>query len=270
MRHTSNPLSLRVNAVLNKRPIALMAKKEDINLHALPSHIAVIMDGNGRWAKMQGKLRTFGHESGVIAVRETVEACAELGISHLTMYAFSTENWNRPKFEINALMSLLVSTISKETKTLMDNNIRLESIGDTEALPSKCRKELEEAKQKTSRNTRMTLVLALSYSSRWEITRAMKQMAQEVQQGTLKPEEISESKIAAHLTTAGMPDPELLIRTSGEHRISNFLLWQISYAELYFTDKLWPDFRKEDLYDAIISYQQRERRFGKTSEQLKS
>jgi undecaprenyl diphosphate synthase len=247
-----------------------MANKEDINPNTLPKHIAVIMDGNGRWAKMQGKLRTFGHESGVKAVRETVEASAELGISYLTMYAFSTENWNRPKYEINALMTLLVSTISKETKTLMDNNIRLESIGDTDALPSKCRRELEEAKQKTSGNTRMTLVLALSYSARWEITQAMKQLAHQVKQGTIQPDAIDEKTIANHLTTAGMPDPELLIRTSGEHRISNFLLWQISYAELYFTDKLWPDFRKEDLYDAIVSFQNRERRFGKTSEQLKS
>ena len=247
-----------------------MANKEDINPNTLPKHIAVIMDGNGRWAKMQGKLRTFGHESGVKAVRETVEASAELGISYLTMYAFSTENWNRPKYEINALMTLLVSTISKETKTLMDNNIRLESIGDTDALPSKCRRELEEAKQKTAGNTRMTLVLALSYSARWEITQAMKQLAHQVKQGTIQPEAIDEKTIASHLTTAGMPDPELLIRTSGEHRISNFLLWQISYAELYFTDKLWPDFRKEDLYDAIVSFQNRERRFGKTSEQLKS
>lgn len=247
-----------------------MANKEDINPNTLPKHIAVIMDGNGRWAKMQGKLRTFGHESGVKAVRETVEASAELGISYLTMYAFSTENWNRPKYEINALMTLLVSTISKETKTLMDNNIRLESIGDTDALPSKCRRELEEAKQKTSGNTRMTLVLALSYSARWEITQAMKQLAHQVKQGTIQPDAIDEKTIANQLTTAGMPDPELLIRTSGEHRISNFLLWQISYAELYFTDKLWPDFRKEDLYDAIVSFQNRERRFGKTSEQLKS
>ncbi len=245
-----------------------MAQKEEINLQNLPKHIAVIMDGNGRWAKMQGKLRTFGHESGVKAVRETVESCAELGISYLTMYAFSTENWNRPKYEINALMTLLVSTISKETKTLMDNNIRLESIGDIDSLPTKCRKELEEAKLKTQDNTRMTLVLALSYSSRWEITHAMKKIASNVLNGNIKQEDINEDLISKSLTTAGMPDPELLIRTSGEHRISNFLMWQISYAELYFTDVLWPDFRREDLYQAIISYQNRERRFGKTSEQL--
>jgi undecaprenyl diphosphate synthase len=246
-----------------------MAPKEEINLQNLPKHIAVIMDGNGRWAKMQGKLRTFGHESGVKAVRETVEACAELGVSYLTMYAFSTENWNRPKYEINALMTLLVSTISKETKTLMDNNIRLESIGDIDSLPTNCRKELEEAKLKTQCNTRMTLVLALSYSSRWEITHAMKKIATDVLLGKIKQEDINETLISNSLTTSGMPDPELLIRTSGEHRISNFLMWQISYAELYFTDVLWPDFRREDLYHAIISYQNRERRFGKTSEQLK-
>jgi len=245
-----------------------MASKEDILVQSLPKHIAVIMDGNGRWAKMQGKLRTFGHESGVKAVKDTVEACAELGVSYLTLYAFSTENWSRPKYEINALMTLLVSTISKETKTLMDNNIRLESIGDMDALPSKCRRELQEAKNKTANNSRMTLVLALSYSSRWELTEAMKFIAGKVKDGLLNPDQITESTISEHLNTFGMPDPELLIRTSGEHRISNFLMWQISYAELYFTDKLWPDFRKQDLYEAIVSYQKRERRFGKTSEQL--
>ena len=245
-----------------------MFSKEDINLDALPKHIAVIMDGNGRWAKMKGKIRTFGHENGVKAVRDTVEAAAELGVSYLTLYAFSTENWNRHKYEINALMTLLVSTISKETKTLMDNNIRLESIGDMSALPKKCMKELLEAKAKTAGNTRMTLVLALSYSSRWEIKEAMKKIAIQVKSGELLPENINEATIAENLNTAGMPDPELLIRTSGEHRISNFLLWQISYAELYFTDKLWPDFRREDLYEAVVSYQRRERRFGKTSEQL--
>ena len=245
-----------------------MASKEDILVQSLPKHIAVIMDGNGRWAKMQGKLRTFGHESGVKAVKDTVEACAELGVSYLTLYAFSTENWSRPKYEINALMTLLVSTISKETKTLMDNNIRLESIGDMDALPSKCRRELQEAKNKTANNSRMTLVLALSYSSRWELTEAMKSIAGKVKDGHLNPDQITESTISEHLNTFGMPDPELLIRTSGEHRISNFLMWQISYAELYFTDKLWPDFRKQDLYEAIVSYQKRERRFGKTSEQL--
>jgi len=245
-----------------------MAQKEALNLQSLPKHIAVIMDGNGRWAKMQGKLRTFGHQSGVKAVKDTVEACAEIGIEYLTLYAFSTENWNRPKYEINALMTLLVSTISKETKTLMDNNIRLSAIGDLDSLPSKCRKELTEAMNKTSGNSRMTLILALSYSSRWELTRAVQEIVGKVASGKINSSEITENLIAEHLTTAAFPDPELLIRTSGEHRISNFLLWQISYAELFFTDKLWPDFRREDLYDAILSYQKRERRFGKTSEQL--
>ncbi len=242
--------------------------KNQINLNTLPSHIAVIMDGNGRWAKMKGKLRTFGHENGVKSVRETVEACAELGVKYLTLYAFSTENWNRPKFEINALMSLLVSTISKEEKTLMENNIRLQTIGNTDSLPSKVRKELQQLTQRTASNTRMTLVLALSYSSRWELTEAVKAIATQVANGKLKPESISEDIINQNLQTVGMPEPELLIRTSGEHRISNFLLWQISYAELYFTDVLWPDFRKEHLYEAILSYQQRERRFGMTSEQV--
>lgn len=245
-----------------------MVKKEDLNTENLPGHIAVIMDGNGRWAKKQGKLRIFGHQNGVTAVRETVEAAAELGVQVLTLYAFSTENWNRPKLEVNALMSLLVSTIHKETKTLMDNNIRLRTIGDTESLPSNCRRELEEAMEKTRNNTRMTLVLALSYSSRWELTRAVRNIAQKVSEGKLTPAEITEEHIQQELCTADFPEPELLIRTSGEHRISNFLLWQLAYSEFYFTDKLWPDFRKEDLYAAIHDYQKRERRFGKTSEQV--
>lgn len=241
-----------------------------INKDNLPQHIAIIMDGNGRWAKEKGKLRVFGHQNGVKAVRDTVESAAELGIKHLTLYAFSTENWNRPKFEVNALMELLVSTINKETKTLMDNNIRLNAIGDLEQLPSSCLRELKEAMKKTEGNTRMTLHLALSYSSKWEITNALKQIAQKVKNNELAPEDINDAMIDEHLTTKGIPDPELLIRTSGEHRISNFLLWQIAYAELYFTDKLWPDFRKEDLYEAILNYQSRERRFGKTSEQVKA
>lgn len=242
--------------------------KSKINLELLPQHIAIIMDGNGRWAKGQGKLRVFGHQSGVLAVRDTVEAAAELGVKHLTLYAFSTENWNRPKFEVNALMELLVSTINKETKTLMDNNIRLNAIGDLSQLPKKCLKELEEAKKKTENNTRMTLHLALSYSSKWEIINAVKNIATQVKDNTLNVEDINDSIFDANLTTAGIPDPELLVRTSGEHRISNFLLWQIAYSELYFTDKLWPDFRKEDLYEAIVDFQSRERRFGKTSEQV--
>jgi undecaprenyl diphosphate synthase len=245
-----------------------MASKEEINTSNLPRHIAVIMDGNGRWAKKQGKLRTFGHQSGVKAVRDTVEACAELGVEALTMYAFSTENWNRPKYEINALMTLLVSTIHKETQTLMKNDIKLAAIGDLNSLPSKCFKELQEAIKATSNNKRMTLVLALSYSSRWEITEAMKQIALKVESGQLDAKEVNEKTLESHLSTVGLPEPELLIRTSGEHRISNFLLWQCAYAEFYFTEVLWPDFSKEELYKAIISYQQRERRFGKISEQL--
>jgi len=245
-----------------------MAQKTDLVVDNIPVHIAVIMDGNGRWAKKQGKLRIFGHENGVKAVRDTVEASAEIGVKFLTLYAFSTENWNRPKFEINALMTLLVSTINKETKTLMDNNIRLATIGDTDSLPSKCKKELLEAIEKTKDNSRMTLVLALSYSSKWEITQAVTKIAEDIKTGQLAVEQISETTLDSYLATAGIPDPELLIRTSGEHRISNFLLWQIAYSELYFTEKLWPDFRREDLYDAIQSYQQRERRFGKTSEQI--
>ena len=245
-----------------------MAIDKRIDETKLPKHVAVIMDGNGRWAKQRGKLRTFGHNKGVKAVRETVESAAEIGIEHLTLYAFSTENWNRPKFEVNALMTLLVKTISKETKTLTKNNIRLNAIGDLESLPSSCLKELNEAIEKTKGNTRMTLTLALSYSSKWEITKAIKAIAKNVNSGKLKVEEIDESTLDKHLCTLGIPDPELLIRTSGEHRISNFLLWQIAYAELYFTDKLWPDFNRADFEAAIIDYQGRERRFGKISEQI--
>lgn len=226
------------------------------------------MDGNGRWAKKRGGLRIFGHQSAITAVRETVEAAAELGIEYLTLYAFSTENWNRPQYEVNALMQLLVSTIGKETATLMKNNIRLQAIGNTESLPASCRRELEEAITETQHNTRMTLVLALSYSGRWDIAQAVTQIGKAIQNGTLLPEEVNEQTFGSYLSTAGMPDPELLIRTSGEQRISNFLLWQLAYTELYITDLLWPDFRKENLYEALISYQSRERRFGKTSEQL--
>jgi len=247
-----------------------MSLKEQIDLQRLPRHVAIIMDGNGRWAKQQGKIRTFGHQSGVIAVRDTVEGAAELGIEVLTLYAFSTENWNRPKFEIDALMHLLVQSITKETPKLMENNIRLATIGDMESLPKSVAKNLQKCIDKTSGNKRMTLVLALSYSSRWEITHAMKNIAEKVKNGELNPSEINEELISQHLNTASWPDPELLIRTSGEARISNYLLWQIAYAELYFTDQLWPDFRREDFYKAIIDFQSRERRFGKTSEQLKS
>ncbi len=245
-----------------------MSFRELIDTSRLPRHVAIIMDGNGRWAKQHGKLRTFGHRHGVTAVRDTVEGAAELGIEYLTMYAFSTENWNRPQIEVNTLMQLLVTTIGKETKTLMENNIRLATIGDTESLPSRVARNLKQAVDATANNTRMTLVLALSYSSRWEITRAVKQIAEEVKNGTLSPDKINEQTIEQHLCTAGYADPELLIRTSGEHRISNYLLWQIAYAELYFTQTLWPDFRREHLYEAIVDFQKRERRFGLVSEQL--
>ena len=245
-----------------------MNLRENVNLGNLPRHIAVIMDGNGRWAKQRGGLRIFGHQNAVKAVRDTVEAAAELGVEYLTLYAFSTENWSRPMEEVSALMTLLVSTIRKETATLNKNNIRLQTIGNTASLPKACQRELLEAMDLTKQNSRMTLVLALSYSGRWDITQAMRQVALQVEQGRLQADDISEATIAAHLSTAGIPDPELLIRTSGEQRISNFLLWQLAYTELYITELLWPDFRKEQLYEAIISFQRRERRFGKTSEQI--
>lgn len=247
-----------------------MTTKDQIDLARLPRHVAIIMDGNGRWAKQHGKIRTFGHQNGVTAVRDTVEGAAELGIEVLTLYAFSTENWSRPRFEIDALMHLLVDTIAKETATLMKNNIRLATIGNKESLPARVVKNLNKCISDTAGNTRMTLVLALSYSSRWEITHAMQEIARKVKEGHLQPDDINEELISKHLNTASWPDPELLIRTSGEARISNYLLWQIAYAELYFTQKLWPDFRREDLFEAILDFQKRERRFGKTSDQLKS
>ncbi len=242
--------------------------KDQLLTHKLPKHVAIIMDGNGRWAKEKGKFRVFGHQNGVKAVRDTVEGAAEIGLEHLTLYAFSTENWNRPQFEVNALMELLVSTINKETATLMDNNIRLKAFGDLNSLPSGCKRELDSAIEKTKNNTRMTLNLALSYSSKWEITDAVKNIASNVKNGTLAIEDIDEALFSKTLSSSFMPDPELLIRTSGENRISNFLLWQIAYTELYFTPKLWPDFRREDLFQAIIDYQGRERRFGLISEQV--
>jgi len=232
----------------------------------LPKHIAIIMDGNGRWAKSKGKIRAFGHRNGIKAVRETVEAAAEIGIKYLTLYAFSTENWCRPKSEITALMTLLVSAINKETKTLMDNNIKLSTIGATDSLPKKAKKELLEAIERTKENTRMTLILALSYSGRWEILNATKKLVAD----GVNHEEINEQMFQQYLTTKSVPDPELLIRTSGEYRISNFLLWQIAYSELYFTNTLWPDFRKKDLENAILNYQNRERRFGKTTKQIQN
>jgi len=242
--------------------------KDQINKDKLPKHVAVIMDGNGRWAKQRGRLRVFGHENGVTAVRNTVEAAAEIGVDHLTLYAFSTENWKRPQIEVDALMSLLVKSLNKETATLNKNNIRLNAIGDLKSLQSKTYAELMKAIENTKNNTRTTLTLALSYSSRWEIIEMVKKVGQELQNGSIQEEDINESLISSHLSTQNIPDPELLIRTSGEQRISNFLLWQIAYSELYFSPKLWPDFGKEDFFEAIINYQSRERRFGKTSEQI--
>ena len=241
-----------------------------IDKQNIPKHIAVIMDGNGRWAKQKGAARIFGHHHAVKSVRETVEGCAELGVEFLTLYAFSTENWNRPQIEVNALMELLVSTISGEVKTLNKNSIRLQAIGDLESLPKSCQKELAKAIADTAKNTRMTLVLALSYSARWEIINAVKNIAKDIENGKLKSDAIENNLFESYLNTASMPDPDLLIRTSGEMRISNFLLWQIAYSEIYVTETLWPDFRKDHLHKAIIDYQKRERRFGKTSEQLPS
>lgn len=245
-----------------------MASFEEVNKNNIPQHVAIIMDGNGRWAKQKGKLRIFGHKNGVKAVRATIEGAAKIGIKFITLYAFSTENWNRPKLEVSALMELLVETIKKEVKTLNKNKIRLMAIGDLSTLPISAREKLQSAINDTSHNTHMTLVLALSYSSKWEITNAAKEIANRVRLGELDIDDVTEETINNALTTKEMPDPDLLIRTSGEHRISNFLLWQLAYSELYFTPTLWPDFREEHLYDALVSYQNRERRFGKTSEQL--
>ncbi|WP_256007058.1 isoprenyl transferase [Pedobacter deserti] len=245
-----------------------MGFREQIDLTKLPEHIAIIMDGNGRWAKNQGKIRHFGHESGVLSVKDIVEGCADIGIKYVTVYAFSTENWNRPIEEVNALMELLISTINQETPTLTKNDIKLNAIGDIASLPQKCIEDLASAMEKTSSNKRCTLTLALSYSAKWEIINAAKKLAEKAVRGELKVEDINEHHFSAMLTTVDMPDPELMIRTSGEHRVSNFLLWQMAYTELYFTDKLWPDFRREDLFEAIVDYQKRERRFGKTSEQV--
>ena len=243
--------------------------KDKIIIDRLPRHIAVIMDGNGRWAKEQGKMRVFGHKHGVDSVRNVTEACAELGVDYLTLYAFSTENWNRSSYEVDALMTILTQALKTEVKTLNDNNIRLNAVGDLTRLPNSQYKALMSAIENTKDNTRMTLTLCLSYSGRWELTETMKKIAGKVKNGELNPEDISEKLVCDNLATSYMPDPELLIRTSGEIRISNFLLWQLAYSELYFTPKYWPDFSKEDLYEAIIDYQSRERRFGKTSEQLK-
>tara|TARA_R110001583_G_scaffold56096_4_gene169805 strand:+ start:1222 stop:1962 length:741 start_codon:yes stop_codon:yes gene_type:complete len=245
-----------------------MDLKESIITTKLPEHIAIIMDGNGRWAKKQGMVRAFGHENGTKSVREVVEASAELGVKNLTLYAFSTENWNRPKLEVQTLMRLLVSSLKKEIQTLQKNNIRLSAIGNLNTLPKKVHKELYEVIENTKNNNRMTLTLALSYGSREEILNTVKEISIKVKNNIISPEKIDESIINEHLYTQNLPDVDLLIRTSGEQRISNFLLWQIAYAELYFTSVLWPDFTKQHLYEAIIEYQKRERRFGKTSDQL--
>jgi undecaprenyl diphosphate synthase len=232
-----------------------------IDTNNLPKHIAITMDGNGRWAKEKGENRLFGHNNGVEAVRDTVEGAVEYGIKYITLFAFSTENWNRPKHEVNALMSLLISSIHKETKTLIENDIRLQTIGNIQQLPKKCQNELSESIELTKENKKMTLILALSYSGKWEIINAVK----EIINNKISEAAVNEELFKQYLTTKNVPDPELLIRTSGEHRISNFMLWQIAYSELYFTDKMWPDFRRADLKEAIINYQKRERRFGKTN-----
>ncbi len=245
-----------------------MGFKEQIDINRLPEHIAIIMDGNGRWAKNQGKFRMFGHESGVLSVKDIVEGCVDIGIKYLTVYAFSTENWNRPIEEVNALMELLISTINEQAATLNKNNVRLNAIGDIASLPQKCIDDLANVMEVTSKNTKCTLTLALSYSAKWEIIAATKKIIAMVQENKLNLEDINDEVFSAQLTTCEMPDPELMIRTSGEHRVSNFLLWQMAYTELYFTETLWPDFRREDLFEAIVDYQKRERRFGKISEQL--
>lgn len=247
-----------------------MSTNHSINEDHIPNHIAVIMDGNGRWAKQKGKFRVFGHQHGVTAVREITEGAAELGVKYLTLYAFSTENWNRPKIEVNALMTLLVKTIKKETDTLLKNGIKLQTIGQIENLPLDCKGELEQAIEATKDNTNMTLTLALSYSAKWDIIEATKNIAEKYKQGEIGLDDINEEMISNSLSTKNLPDPDLMIRTSGEHRISNYLLWEMAYSEFYFTDVLWPDFRKKHLEEAIANYQNRERRFGKTGEQLEA
>lgn len=241
---------------------------EKIDKEKLPRHIAIIMDGNGRWAQEKGQDRLYGHFHGVESVRNIVEGCAELGVGYLTLYAFSTENWDRPEYEVTGLMELLVETIRKETVTLNKNNIKLHVIGDHGKLPEYAKQALKESLDITSKNTGLNLIMALSYSSRWELVNAVKEIARDVKDGKLNPEDISQDSLQNYLSTSAFPDPELMIRTSGEYRISNFLLYQLAYAELYFTQVRWPDFRKENLYEAILDYQNRERRFGKTSSQI--
>ena len=246
-----------------------MSYLEQIDKARLPRHVAIIMDGNGRWVKKQGLARMFGHKQGVETVHNITVAATKLGVEYLTLYTFSTENWNRPKEEVDALMTLLVDTIAKETPTLMNNNVRLQTIGDIERLPESTKAKFLGCIEQTSRNTGLTMVIALSYSARWEITAAMQEAVRRAQAGTLRAEEVDEPFVSSLMTTRELPDPDLLIRTSGEYRISNFLLWQLAYSELYFTDCLWPEFTEEEFYKAIVDYQKRERRFGKTSEQVK-
>lgn len=246
----------------------MQSLKEQINLQQLPRHIAIIMDGNGRWAQEKGQDRLYGHFHGVESVRDIVEGCAELGVGYLTLYAFSTENWDRPEYEVSGLMELLVDTIRKETETLNKNNIKLHVIGDMNMLPAYAQKELNESLEITSRNTGLNLIMALSYSSRWELVNAVKLIAADVKAGKVDPEVINQDTLQKYLATSNFPDPELMIRTSGEYRISNFLLYQLAYAELYFTNVRWPDFRKENLYESILDFQSRERRFGKTGDQI--
>jgi undecaprenyl diphosphate synthase len=246
----------------------MKSAKERIDLTKLPQHVAIIMDGNGRWAKEHGKPRIWGHRNGVKSVRAVTEAATEIGIPWLTLYAFSTENWKRPRLEVNALMDILVITIQEELENMNKNNVRLQAIGDLDLLPPATKKALLQGIENTRHNTRLTLTLALNYSAHWEITMAMRQAVEKALEGKVMPGDIDKTYVQSLLCTHGMPDPELLIRTSGEYRISNFLLWQIAYTELYFTDIYWPDFDKEEFYNAIHSYQQRERRFGQTSEQL--
>lgn len=256
-------------------PISLTNKEQNesdkesqsalIEKGAIPEHIAIIMDGNGRWAKNRGNIRSFGHKAGVDSVRDITEACAQIGVKYLTLYAFSTENWGRPKIEVNALMRLLASSLRKEAENLNKNNIKLQTIGQIDRFPESCQRELREAMELTKDNDRLNLCLALSYSGRWDITEAVKKLAKQVKDGDINPDDINDEVIGAHLSTANIPDPELIIRTSGEYRLSNFLLWQLAYSELYITETYWPDFRRNELYKSIQSFQQRERRFGKLS-----
>ena len=245
-----------------------MSYKDQIDLTKVPQHVAIIMDGNGRWAQQKGEERVFGHINGVDSVRESLTAAGEIGVKYLTLYAFSTENWNRPKQEVDALMDLLVKTIASEVDKLNENSVKLQAIGDTSNLPESCQEALAGAIENTKNNTRVTLNLALSYSSKWEMTKAIQEIANQVKVKNILPSEINEELISSYLSSGNIPDPELLIRTSGETRISNFMLWQLAYAELYFTETLWPEFKKENFFEAILNYQNRERRFGKTSEQI--